>query len=151
MPQLRQTIKNTYPLPVYNYRVTIGLTVISFSEVTGLAVRYESITYRHGLSWREGSEFMPGMKQPLQITLKKGLMKNGAFLNQWINTIRQNKVDKHDVLVELCDEWGTPVITWQILKAFPLRLDAPSFNASANEVAIESLELMAGDVIVNFH
>ena len=151
MPVLRSTIKNTYPLPIYNYRVTIGTTIVSFSEVTGLALRYESITYRHGLSWREGAEFMPGMKQPLQITLKKGLMKNGAFLNQWINTIRQNKVDKHDVRVELCDETGTPVITWQILKAFPLRLDAPSFNASANEVAIESLELMAGDVIVIYH
>lgn len=144
-------IKQHYPLPVYNYRVTIGTTVMSFSELSGLSLQYEPITYKHGLSWKEGAELMPGMKQPLRITLKKGLVQKGTALLEWIETIQQNKVKKQDVLVDLCDEAGTPVVSWHIYKAFPLKLEAPSLNASANDVAIESLELMAGDMKQTFH
>ena len=43
-----------YPLAAYNYRVTVAGTTMSFSEVSGLAVEYEKVTYRHGLSFREG-------------------------------------------------------------------------------------------------
>ena len=144
-------IKQHYPLPVYNYRVTIGTVVMSFSELSGLSLQYEPITYKHGLSWKEGSEYMPGMKQPLRITLKKGMVQKGTALLEWIDTVQQNKVSKRNIVVDLCDETGTPVVTWQIFKAFPLKLDAPSFNASANEVAIESLELMAGEMTQIFH
>ena len=148
---IARQIKQTYPLPVYNYRVTIGATVISFSELSGLSLQYEPITYKHGLSWKEGAEYMPGIKQPLRITLRKGLVQKADALLEWMTTIQQNKVEKRDVLVDLCDESGTPVVSWQIFKAIPLKLDAPSLNASANEVAIESLELMAGDMRQIFH
>jgi len=43
-----------YPLVAYNYRVTLDGQTASFSEVTGLAVSYETTTYRHGLSFVEG-------------------------------------------------------------------------------------------------
>ena len=145
------TIKSAYPLPVYNYRVRIGDANTAFSEVSGLNLQYEPITYRHGLSWKEGTEHMPGMKQPLRITLKKGLTQRGNALSEWIGSIRQNKVEKRDLTVELCDEAGTPVVTWQVLRAIPLKLNAPGFNAASNNVAIEELELMAGDLQVTFH
>lgn len=144
-------IRLTYPIPVYNYRVTIDGTAIACTEVTGLSLHYEPITYKHGLSWKEGAEHMPGQKQPVRITLRKGIVQNGSRLFEWIETVRQNKVTKRDFVIELCDENGQPLVTWQVLKAFPLKLDAPGFNANANEVAIESMELMAGDLNITFH
>lgn len=144
-------IRQTYPLPAYNYRVSIGGAAIACTEVTGLALQYEPITYKHGLSWKEGAEHMPGQKQPLRITLRKGLTQNGARLYNWIETVRQNKVEKRDLVIELCDENGQALITWQVMQAFPLQLNAPGFNANSNEVAIESMELMAGDMTVTFH
>lgn len=145
------TIKNTYPLPVYNYRVSIGNEAVAFSEVSGLSIQYELITYKHGLSWKEGADYMPGMRQPLRITLKKGLVIKGQRLYQWINTVYQRMVVKQDLLIELCDETGTAVITWQVHRAFPLKLDAPAFNAASNDVAIETMELVAESVAVTYH
>lgn len=151
MADSRSTIRNTFPLPVYNYRVTVEGESVSFSEVTGLALQYEPITYRHGLSWKEGAEHMPGMKQPIRVTLRKGLIKKGRFLSDWIGTIRQNKAEKRTVVIDLCDEKGIPLITWKMHKAFPLKLEAPGFNASSNEVAIEALELLVADLEITYH
>ena len=39
------TIKNTYPLPVYNYRVEIAGEAIAFSQVSGLSLGFETSTY----------------------------------------------------------------------------------------------------------
>lgn len=144
-------IKNNYPLPVYNYRVSIEDTDIAFSEVSGLAVQYEPITYKHGLSWKEGEEIMPGMKQSIRITLKRGLVKKGNVLNDWIETVKQNKAKKKNLLIRLCNEGGEPVISWQVMSAVPLKLTIPTFDANSNDVAIESLEVMAVDITVTFH
>ncbi len=145
------TIKSAYPLPVYNYRVSIGGSTLAFSEVTGLSLQYEPITYKHGLSWKEGAEYMPGMKQPLRVTLRRGIVFQRDDLLTWIKTVQQNKVDKRDIVIDLCDETGAPLISWLLRQAFPLKLDAPAFNANSNEAAIESMELMAGDLLITFH
>lgn len=151
MANSRQFIREHFPLPAYNYRVSVNGESVGFSEVTGLFIQHEPITYRHGLSWKEGAEHMPGMKQPLRITLRKGVVSKGRFLADWIGTIRQNTVEKRTVTIDLCDEEGTPLITWRVQQAFPLKLDAPAFNAGSNEVAIESLELMASDLEITYH
>src|SRR3954447_24617678 len=41
-----QEIRQSYPLPVYNYRVEIGGDAIAFSEVSGLTVGHEVATYK---------------------------------------------------------------------------------------------------------
>ena len=46
--------RTTYPLAAYNFRVTIGDIAMGFTEVSGLARGYETITYKHGLSYWEG-------------------------------------------------------------------------------------------------
>ena len=46
------------------------------------------------------------------------------------------------------DENGVAVITWKVLNAFPTQLDAPGFSASANDVAIESMQLTADAVLI---
>ena len=40
------------------------------------------------------------------------------------------------------------MISWKVINAFPTKLDAPSFTASSNDVAVESMELMADCVVV---
>ncbi len=144
-------IKKNYPLPAYNYRVNIGGEPLAFSEVSGLAVQYEPITYKHGLSWQLGEEIRQGMKQSLRITLKKGLVRNGRFLLDWIGTEPTSISDKRDVVIDLCDESGVPVITWLVMSAVPLKLSAPTFGASLEDVAIESLEVIAHNMTVTFH
>lgn len=147
----KDIIKTTYPLPVYNYKVSIGGVDFAFSEVNGLAVQYEPITYKHGLSWKEGPEIMLGMKQSIRITMKKGLVKKGDVLHKWIETVKLTTAEKKDLLIRLCDEVGNPVISWQVLSAIPLKLTMPTLDANSNDVAIESLEVMAVDIKTIFN
>jgi len=46
--------RTAYPLAAYNFRVTVGEAAMSFTEVSGLAREFQTLTYRHGLSAWEG-------------------------------------------------------------------------------------------------
>ncbi len=144
-------IKGSYPIPVYHYRVTIdGDDSLAFSEVSGLGIEYETTTYKDGMSFKTGAKHIPGQPTPPKLTLKKGIVKNGKQLYDWINSTSLNTVNKKDIQIDLLNEESHPVVTWQVLNAFPTKLDAPSLEATSSDVAIETLELMANDLKVIF-
>jgi phage tail-like protein len=149
----KDQIKASYPLPVYNYRVTVDGTTVGFSEVSGLNVEYESVTYKHGLSFAMGVKIIPGMRQPTRLTLKKGIVKSGDVLAGWLQGAYADPFQdaKKDILVDLCDETGKAVVRWKVQGALPVKLDAPTFDANSNEVAIETLELVAHGIQVDYH
>ncbi|MEN9866774.1 MAG: hypothetical protein RL748_2364 [Pseudomonadota bacterium] len=149
-------IKASYPLPVYNYKVDIGKDTIAFTEVSGLSISYETTTYKES-STESGKASprvlnMPAQLTPPKLTLKKGLVtaKSQAALYDWINTISLNQVEKKDIVISLCDEVGKAVVSWTVVNAFPTKLDAPTFDAKSNDVAIESMELMADTISINY-
>lgn len=145
-------IKTTYPLPVYNYRVEIDSVAVAFSEVSGLSMTYGTTLYAESSlngkapNWM----YMPGQCNPIPLTLKKGVVTGVSVktLYEWIGSIQLNRVQKKDIYIRLCDENGNAVISWKVINAFPTKLDAPSFVASSNDVAIESMELMADFIVV---
>jgi phage tail-like protein len=148
------TIKTDYPLPVYNYRVEIGSEAVAFTEVSGLSIAYESTLYKESptASGSAGPRVvqMPAQRTPPTITLKKGLVrtKSIATLYGWIRTVQINQIEKKDIFIRLCDEKGAPVISWKVTNAFPVKLDAPSFDAKSNDAAIESMELKADFITI---
>ena len=147
--------KRLYPLPVYNYRVTVydpsdnGQAVsVGFSEVSGITLEHEIITYKHGLSFLEGEVFKKYYYDKYQpITLKRGVVKGDSYLFDWMmkkeNNLRQ-------IEIRLCDEKGVPVVTWKVRKAVPVKLSAPTFSADSNDVAIESMELMGAGITIKY-
>lgn len=151
----KDQIKTDYPLPVYNYRVDIGADTIAFSEVSGLEISVETITYKESqvASGIAGPNVMhmPGASKPLTITMKKGFVvaKSVPVLYNWLKSTELNRIDKKDITVHLCDEKGISVVRWKVIDAFPTKLTAPSFNASSNEVAIETMELMASSMEIS--
>jgi phage tail-like protein len=156
MATSKDDIKQAYPLPVYNYKVNIDNDTVAFSEVSGLNIAYEKITYKE--SSTESGKASPRVfnmpSQPTQttLTLKKGLVpsKSQAALYDWIHSIAINQVIKKDIVISLCDESGDARVTWTVFNAFPTKLDAPAFSASSNEVAIESMELMADGITISY-
>ena len=158
MPDKKTDIKNSYPLPIFNYKVTIykddDANVIGFSEVDGLSVEYESVTYKHGLSFVMGSKIIPGQRQAINITMKRGIVKNGDFLQKWIDGVYSDPFygsAKRDIVIDLCDETGAAVVRWKVSRALPVKMEAPGFDASSNDVAIESFEVVAHSLSVDYH
>ena len=136
-----------YPLAAYNFRVTVGDAAMSFTEVSGLVREYQTLTYKHGLSFWEGESITRfRYDKYVQLTMKKGVIAGATQLYEWLDT-----VDKKNLSVSLCDEKGAAVVTWQIKKALIVKLEAPSLQASGNEVAIETLTLMASGISVEHH
>jgi phage tail-like protein len=148
MATTAQDIANEYPIPVYRFVVSFGEESIPFSEVSGLDIGVDTITYKDGL----GKIHMPGQKTDVNITLKRGLVRQKSQFYDWISSMSLNLVDKKDITVSLTNETGTePLVTWKVMNAFPKKLTAPSVNGSSNEASVESLELMADDVTMEFH
>jgi phage tail-like protein len=137
-----------YPLAAYNFRVTVGDAAMGFSEVSGLAREYQTLTYKHGLSYWEGEEITKfRYDKYVQVTLKKGVVAGAMALARWLDSLDEKK----SLSVSLCDETGAAVVTWQIKKALVTKLEAPALQASGNDAAIETLTLMASGISVEHH
>lgn len=144
MSETAASQRTKYPLAAYNFRVTVGDTAMSFTEVSGLVREYQKLTYLHGLSFWEGEAITKFRYDKYsEITLKKGVIAGATQLYEWLDT-----VDKKHLSVSMCDEHGAAVVTWRIQKAIVIKLEAPSFQASGNEAAIETLTLMASGISV---
>jgi phage tail-like protein len=147
-------IKSAYPLPVYNYKVNIGTVSIGFSEVSGLRISTETTTYKESPTSSDaiGPKVMHMRAQAgaANVTLKKGVVAATSVetFYDWISSGKINQIEKKDISIQLCDEAGKAVITWKVINAFPTKLDAPSFDANSNEVAVETMELMGDSITV---
>lgn len=153
----RNHIRSAYPLPAYNYRVTIlnngESLALSFAEISGLSLQYEPVTYKHGMSFVMGNKIIPGMRQPIKLSMKRGVVQSNDFLQSWIHHTYHDPFPsgaKRDILIDLCDETGKSVIRWKVQGALPIQLDAPTFDANTNEVAIETMELIAHGLQIDY-
>ncbi|MEL6535767.1 MAG: phage tail protein [Bacteroidota bacterium] len=143
---------SNYPIPTYNYRVRIDGATISFSEVSGLDLSYESITYKESPGDGQPSNagpsiyYLQGQRQAVNISLKKGLLRKESKEVLWdwfIQHYNNQPLLKKNVAIDLLDETGSQVVTWEVQNAFPTKISAPSFDANSNDVAVESMDLMA--------
>jgi phage tail-like protein len=144
-------IKSAYPIPVYNYQVKIGTEAYSFRKVSGLEISFETSTYKESAKSGPGPVWyqMPAQPTALKISLERGMVESNARqLYDWINGTALNAVEKKDITVSLLDEAGNPRVTWLVRNAFPVKLKAPDFDANSNDVAIESMELVADSVSI---
>lgn len=144
-------MSTSYPIPTYNYRVRIAGLSISFSEVSGLAVQHEEVVYRHGLSTTKGYLIQRGFAKPINISLKKGIIVSDNQDEKSVNNylydafVRNNKFD---IDIDLCDHSGTALITWKVIGAVTLKYELPGLQASANDVAIETIDLLARNLLL---
>lgn len=151
MAQRKDELKKAFPLPAYYYVVRIGTESYGFSQISGLSFEYEPITYRHGLSAIEGAHYMPGILQPINLSLERGIVRKGSLLLNWINNIHLESLVKQDLTIDLNDEEGTPQVSWRVQNAIPTMYEARDFSADSNEVAIESLSLIANNMRITYH
>ena len=130
-----------YPLPVFHFQVEWGGTNLGFSEVSGLTIENQAIEYRDGLSPEYSVVRMPGMPKYSNITLKRGVVPADNEFFGWLNTAALNKVERRDLVISLLNEEHSPVMTWKVKNAFPVKVEGPGLKATGNEVAIETIEL----------
>ena len=134
------------PLPAYSFRATIGGQSAGFSEISGLAIERETVTYSHGLSHWEGEKLLTySSGKHRQISLKHGVVAGDGSFFEWLVG---SDAEARPMDVSLIDATGAPQVTWRIKEAIPIRMTGPTFSASSNEVAIDTLDVMVAGVSV---
>ncbi|EQB99393.1 phage tail protein [Photorhabdus temperata] len=135
-----------YPIPTYRFVVSVGDEQIPFNNVSGLDITYDVIEYKDGT----GNYYkMPGQRQLINITLRKGVFPGDTKLFDWLNSIQLNQVEKKDVAINLTNEAGTEILmTWSVANAFPTSLTSPSFDATSNDIAVQEIKLTADRVTI---
>ena len=142
MAQTAQQQRTSHPLAAYNFQVSVDGVAMRFAKVSGLAREHRTLTYRDGLSFREGEQitkFQINAFSP--VTLERGTVLGDRFLSTWLERAAPSAME-----VSLCDETGTPVIAWSIARAVPVKLTAPTFDASTNQLSIDTLEIRAAGI-----
>ena len=131
--------------PYRNYRFLLefdSIGVAAFSECTLPDSTTEPIEYRTGDDAKATVRKLGSLTKYGNLTLKRGTT-DSTDLFEWRKQVEQGNVDgaRQSIAVVLLDEEGTPGPRWEFENAWPSKYDAPDLNATANEVAIETLEV----------
>lgn len=132
-----------YPLGRFRYKVEIeGIEVAGFSEVTGVDASVDVIEYREGDMVQTPMKF-PGLMKYGNITLKKGLISGDKTIYDWMmaGLTGSTEMTRKTVTISMLGPDGTPKASWRAINAWPVKYTGPDFNATASEVAVETLEI----------
>ena len=139
-----------HPQPAYHYKVDWGGNNIGFSEVSGLNIYIDLLSYRDGSSPEYSPAQMPGMVHFSNIVLRRGIMKGDNDFFKWMNTQQLNTIERRDITISLIDQSHAPVVVWRVRNAFPVRYSGPVLHANSSHIAMEELELAHEGITVEY-
>jgi phage tail-like protein len=129
------------PFRGYNFRVEIdNIPNVSFRECMGLTFEADPIEYREGTDRFLHVRKLHGRPKFQNISLKRGIIGHrGLWL--WYLEALNGEPTRRDGSVILTDEAHTDQWRWHFYEGWICKWEGPSFNATANEVAVESIEI----------
>src|ERR1700737_4953049 len=129
------------PLRGFKFKVQIdGITKAGFREVSGLDAGTDAVDYREGDG--EHMRKLAGLQKFSNITLKRGITTD-QDLWKWRSTIMDGKIkdNRKNGQIILLDDERKEAAEWTFTDGWPTKWTGPTFNATANEVAIDTLEI----------
>ncbi|HZX26319.1 MAG TPA: phage tail protein [Telluria sp.] len=130
-----------WPLPKFQFSVTMNGQTVSFQEVTGLDIEAQIIEYRAGDSKNWSTVKMPGIRKFGNVTLKKGIFVHDNRFWTWFSTIQMNTVARTPMTISLLDQTGKTTMVWTLANAWPTKITGTDLKADGNEVAVETIEV----------
>ncbi|HEX8140087.1 MAG TPA: phage tail protein [Pyrinomonadaceae bacterium] len=129
------------PFASFNFTLEFDNVVIAgFSECTGLNSEQNVIEYREGNESITPRK-LPGLTKFGNITLKRGVVLDFNEFFTWRKTVMDGDITRKTVAIALHNEKHDEVTRWTLHRAWPSKYTGPDLKASANEVAVESIEI----------
>ncbi|MCG8699172.1 MAG: phage tail protein [Bacteroidales bacterium] len=133
-----------YPPPGFHFKV--DFSDISgqendalFQSVSGLNVEMETETYREGGENRFEHVF-PVKTKYSNLVLKRGLLLDSDVINWCLDTFQTMEVYPIDLVVSLLNDEHQPLLSWNIVHAWPLKWNVDDMNATESKIFVETLE-----------
>jgi phage tail-like protein len=128
------------PYRGYNFRIEIdGIDRGGFREASGLDSTQDPVEYREGTEGLTPRK-LPGLNKYSNISLKWGTTED-AELWDWRKKNMDGKIERKNGSIILMDDTGEEKVRWNFREGWPTKWTGPSFNATSNDVAIETLEI----------
>lgn len=137
------TLSNVHdPFFSYNFWVEWDNIVhAGFQECSGLNLTRAAKTYREGTDTRLDSRQIPGLNSKGNITLKRGMTNNDEMW-QWHSNLFGGQTDRRNLSIVLTNDVGVETMRWNLTNCWPTTWTGPDMNATSDELAIESIELV---------
>jgi len=154
-------------IPAFRFTVTIGKDEIGMHKVDGLENTTEVAEYREG-NEVEVFHKMPGLTKTGNVTMERALMPKSAgsqatgwdYFKNWRKLVidvesgnseegfrRKMKVCAYDRPVTFPYVNSTASATWSCLGCWPVKQQFSNLDATANEIAKETIELAVEHII----
>jgi phage tail-like protein len=124
------------PLLGFHFQVDLGNGVVAgFQSVGPLSAETAIAEYREGSDKTAAPRKYPGLTNYPNVRFTRGLSQN-LDLWQWFLS-----KERRFVVVTLLDEQMQPALRFKLHNAWPCKWELSEFDASKNEVAIETLDI----------
>lgn len=129
-----------------HFRVDLGDgakgVAAGFSQVVLPDISVDVMEYRSGNANQSGTQKLPGRAHYDNLILRRGII-GSLNLYQWIDQVRNGDAHaRRTVTIDLLSEdLSGVVLTWRLLRAWPVKYSFGDLNAEGTDVAIEELTL----------
>ena len=117
-----------------------GMAPAYFRSVSGLSVEIDVVEFREG-GQNDVTHKLPGRAKYPNLVLKQGFTGTPSELLKWTLRIAAGTREAKNATIALYDAKNQPVATYTITSAWPVKWESPDFDASSNEIAIETIEI----------
>ena len=134
-----------YPPVSFHFKVEFnGIstqeTDIQFQSVAGLSVDIETEEFAEGGENRFKHKFPVRTKFP-NLVLKRGLVTDSKLIDWCRDAIESFQFQPIDLTVKLLNEKHEPLVTWNVVHAYPVKWAVADLNAEENKLSVETIEL----------
>lgn len=134
---------NYYPPLGYHFRVEFNHIEgeFQFQSVSGLNVELETEQIPEGGENRFVHKLPVRSKFP-NLVLKRGLLVNSELIKWCRDAVEEYNIRPADLTISLLNQEHEPLITWNVVHAWPVKWAMSDFNAEESKIAIETIELV---------
>lgn len=111
-----------------------------FQSVSGLSVDIETEEIAEGGENRFKHKLPVKTKYP-NLTLKRGMLIDSAVIDWCRDAIENFSFKPVNITVKLLNEEHQPLISWNVVHAYPIKWSVEDFNAEESKLVVESFEL----------
>jgi phage tail-like protein len=111
-----------------------------FQSVSGLSVDIETEEIAEGGENRFKHKLPVKTKYP-NLSLKRGMLIDSAVIDWCRDAIENFSFKPVNLTVKLLNEEHQPLISWNVVHAYPVKWAVEDFNAQESKLVVESFEL----------
>lgn len=133
--------------PAFRFVVDVeGERQAAFTECTLPTLEWEVEEIKEG-GLNSHTHQLPGRRKGARISLKNGIGKSKML--SWYLEATQKAVSRKPLTITLLNPQLQPLMIWNIQESYPVKWSGPQLKSDDNTIAIQTLELVCGDISVS--